>query len=121
MCDPTSPVRLVSHFLAQILVFDVKIPLTKGDTVVFHFLSMNEQATVTKLVGMVDKASGEIKQKNPRFLPKNTTAVVEIKTLKPLCLETYKDFKELGRFTLRASGKTVAAGIVQELLDPSTK
>jgi hypothetical protein len=51
---------------------------------------MNEQATITKLVGVVDKATGELKQKNPRFLPKNTTAVVEIKTLKPLCIESYK-------------------------------
>jgi len=88
--------------------------------VVLHYLSMNEQATVTKLVGMVDRATGETKQKNPRFLPKNSTAIVEIKTLKPLCIETYKDYKELGRFTLRSSGKTVAAGIVQQLLDPVT-
>jgi len=33
----------------------------------------------------------------------------------PLCIETYKEFPELGRFALRDSGRTVAAGIVKEI------
>jgi len=121
LCEGSSPVRLTDYIAAQILVFDVKIPITKGDTVVFHYLSMNEQASVVKLVGMVDKMTGEIKQKNPRFLPKNTTAMVEIKLNRPICIETYKDFKELGRFTIRSEGKTLAAGVVQELKEFAAK
>lgn len=42
-------------------------------------------------------------------------AVVEIQTHRPVSLELYKDFKELGRFMLRYVGSTIAAGVVTEV------
>ena len=39
LSDAAAPIRLVTQFIAQILVFDVKIPMTKGDTVCL-FLSL---------------------------------------------------------------------------------
>lgn len=42
-------------------------------------------------------------------------AVVEIQTQRPVSLELYKDFKELGRFMLRYVGSTIAAGVVTEV------
>ena len=50
-----------------------------------------------------------------RCLVKNTTAVVEIEVDRPVCIELYSDFKDLGRFMLRSSGTTIAAGIVTEV------
>lgn len=38
-----------------------------------------------------------------------------IHTYKPVCVELYKDYKELGRFMLRYSSETIAAGIVTEV------
>ena len=32
---------------------------------------------------------------------------------RPVCLELYKDNKELGRFMLRSSGHTIAAGLTE--------
>ena len=40
---------------------------------------------------------------------------VEITTESPVCIETYAESKELGRFMLRAGGKTIAAGMVTEI------
>jgi translation elongation factor EF-1alpha len=51
-----------------------------------------------------------------RHLGDQTTAVVEIVTQHPLCIEKYSDYKALGRFTLREGGRTIAAGIVTEVL-----
>lgn len=42
-------------------------------------------------------------------------AVVEIQTQRPISLELYKDYKELGRFMLRYVGSTIAAGVVTEV------
>jgi len=50
-----------------------------------------------------------------RCLMKNTSAVVEIEFERPVCLELYKDNKELGRFMLRYSGHTIAAGLIEEV------
>lgn len=51
-------------------------------------------------------------KKNPRCLVKNTTAIVTIETSRPICVELYKDVREFGRFMLRDSGVTVAAGLI---------
>lgn len=72
---------------------------------------------MSKLVSIVNKSSGEVIKKNPRFLTKNVTAIVEIKIkTRAVCLEAFKDSKELGRFMLRLGGNTVAAGIVLDIL-----
>lgn len=42
-------------------------------------------------------------------------AIVEIQTQRPISLELYKDYKELGRFMLRYVGSTIAAGVVTEV------
>ena len=39
-----------------------------------------------------------------------------IETTAPVCLERFKDYPQLGRFTLRDEGRTVAIGKVTKLL-----
>jgi len=50
-----------------------------------------------------------------RCLVKNTNALVEIEVARPICLELYSNCKDLGRFMLRSSGSTIAAGLVTEV------
>lgn len=51
-----------------------------------------------------------------RCLVKNSSAVVEIEFERPVCLEMYRDYKDLGRFMLRQGGHTIAAGLVEEVI-----
>ena len=91
-------------------------PVTKGFPVVLHYGPAQTQASIRKLVATVDKATGEVTKRKPRCLAKNCNAVVEIATEAPVCLELYSTVKELGRFMLRSGGKTIAAGLVTELM-----
>ena len=50
-----------------------------------------------------------------RCLVKGMNAIVEVQTQRPVALELYKDYKELGRFMLRYVGSTIAAGVVTEV------
>ena len=50
-----------------------------------------------------------------RCLLKNTSAVVEIEFERVVCVELYRDYKDLGRFMLRSGGATIAAGMVEEV------
>lgn len=106
----------MSRFLLQIVVFTVDIPITKGYTCILHHGSVQVAATVKKLVGLLDKTTGEVAQntKKPRLLTKGNNAMVEITTENPICLDLYTNSKELGRFMLRTGGKTIAAGMVTE-------
>ena len=97
-------------------MFAVDVPITKGYTCILHHGSVQVAASVKKLVGLLDKATGEVAQntKKPRLLTKGNNAVVEIATETPVCLDLYANSKELGRFMLRTGGKTIAAGMVAD-------
>lgn len=42
--------------------------------------------------------------------------VARIETSAPICLETFKHLPQMGRFTLRDEGRTIAIGKVTKLL-----
>ncbi|XP_065842838.1 HBS1-like protein [Oscarella lobularis] len=112
---PSSPVKAATKFKAQIIVFNIDVPITRGFPVLIHYQSVNEPGIVNRLVHSLDRNSGEIIRKKPRCLGKNSSAVVLIEPQRPICVELYKDCKDLGRFMLRSRGSTIAAGVVIEI------
>lgn len=110
------PVPMTMKFRARIVVFNVATPITLGYPVVLHHQSLIEPATIVKLKAQLHKGTGEVIKKNPRVLGNNSCALVEIGTTRPICMEKYADFKELGRVMLRVGGITIAAGLVTDIL-----
>jgi elongation factor 1 alpha-like protein len=125
LCDPAAVVPIVSRFEARILVLDPPMPLVQGVQVELHMSGLNEAAVISKLLESVDAKSGpsrpsgdaSTKPKRLRMLAKGTSAIVEIRVCRRICLELGADVKALGRFALRAQGNTIAAGVVTRLLD----
>ncbi|XP_029047251.1 LOW QUALITY PROTEIN: protein HBS1 [Osmia bicornis bicornis] len=115
ICIPQNPVPVTTCFEAHIVVFAVKIPIMKGLPVVMHQQSLVQPAVVTKLIAQIHRTTGETIKKKPRCLPKNSSAIVEIRTQNPVCMELYKDVKQLGRITLRVEGTTIAAGLITKI------
>ena len=117
LCPPNAVVPIVQRFKAQIVIFDIKVPMIPGYTVIFHQQALNAPATLKTLLAVV-KSTGEVIKNKPKALTKQTTAMVEVEITdaRGICLERFKDAKELGRFTLRKGGDTLAAGIVLDLL-----
>ncbi|XP_076129178.1 HBS1-like protein isoform X3 [Alosa pseudoharengus] len=114
-CDPKEPIKACTRFRARVLLFNIEVPITQGFPVLLHYQTISEPATIRKLVSILHKSSGEVLKKKPKCLGKGQNAVVEIQTQRPVALELYKDFKELGRFMLRYVGSTIAAGVVTEI------
>jgi len=123
LCPPKQPVRMVTKFTAQILVFDISMPIITGTQVELFHHSVNVPAAISKLLAINEK--GQVVKKNPRVLQKGTTATVEI-TIRAstgtsrspaIPLETAADNKEMGRVLIRRSGETIAAGMVTDLLE----
>ncbi|CAL7935325.1 unnamed protein product [Xylocopa violacea] len=115
ICNPQNPVPVTTCFQAHIVVFAVKIPIMKGRLVVIHQQSLVQPAVITKLVAQLHRVTGETIKKKPRCLPKNSSAIVELTTQNPVCMELYKDVKQLGRIMLRAEGTTIAAGLITKI------
>lgn len=121
LCDPQNPIKSAMRIQARVVIFNLQIPITKGFPVVFHYQSITEPAVIKRLVSQLNKNTGEIVRNRPKCLTKNSSAVIEIEFERPVCLELYKDFKDLGRFMLRSSGVTIAAGLVEEVLKFKSK
>ncbi|CAF0937206.1 unnamed protein product [Brachionus calyciflorus] len=116
-CDLISPPMPVSDRIrARVILFNLEIPMTNGFPVVFHYKSLNEAAVVKKLVSLLDKSSGEVVKEKPRVLNNGQSAIVEIKINRPICVELYQNYRELGRFMLRYNGVTIAAGQITEII-----
>ncbi|XP_032528780.2 protein HBS1 [Danaus plexippus] len=116
LSDPVQQVPVAARFEARLVVFNVKVPITKGFPVLIHHQSLVESASIVKLKALLNKSTGEVLKKKPRCLGNNSVAVVEIEVCRPICIERYKDVKELGRVMLRVAGVTIAAGLVTDIL-----
>ncbi|XP_051031330.1 HBS1-like protein isoform X1 [Phodopus roborovskii] len=114
-CGPKEPIKACTRFRARILIFNIEVPITKGFPVLLHYQTISEPATIKRLISVLNKSTGEVTKKKPKLLSKGQNALVELQTQRPVALELYKDFKELGRFMLRYGGSTIAAGVVTEI------
>ncbi|XP_033195022.1 HBS1-like protein isoform X1 [Bombus vosnesenskii] len=115
ICNPQNPVPVTTRFQAHVVVFAVKIPIMKGLPVIIHQQSLVQPAVITKLVAQLHRSTGEMIKKKPRCLPKNSSAIIEITTQNSVCMELYKDIKQLGRIMLRVEGTTIAAGLITKI------
>ena len=55
----------------------------------------------------MDKKSGEKSKTRPRFVKQDQVCIARLRAAGVICLETFKDFPQMGRFTLRDEGKDV--------------
>ncbi|KAG2377339.1 hypothetical protein C9374_009250 [Naegleria lovaniensis] len=114
ICPVGNEIKVTNRFRARIVTFDMKIPILKGSHVVLHLHNIDVPAVITTLECILNRQQ-EIVEKKPRCILKNSNAIVEITTETPISIEQYSDFPKFGRLTIRLSGETVAAGVVEEV------
>jgi elongation factor 1-alpha len=68
-----------------------------------------------ELVAKLDPASGQVSEKNPDFLKNGDVAIVKIKPIGNLVLESADKNPNMARFAIRDAGITVAAGVCKSL------
>src|SRR5271169_554429 len=112
---PSSPPTIAKEFLAQIIVVFHPTAIAAGYTPVLHAHTAQVAATITEIVAKIDPRTGQPTEEKPKTIKTGDSAIVKITPLRPVVLETFKEFPELGRFALRDMGSTVAAGIVREV------
>lgn len=117
---PDNPPTVAKEFKAQIIVIYHPTAVAPGYTPVLHAHTAQVAATITEFVAKIDPRSGQVVEESPKFLKSGDSAIVKIRPVRPLCIETFKEFPELGRFALRDMGTTIAAGVVQEITEKFT-
>jgi elongation factor 1-alpha len=118
------PPSVAREFEAQIIVIHHPTAMAPGYTPVLHAHTAQVAATLSEFVAKIDAKTGGIVEEKPKFLKTGDAAIVRVKPTRPLAIETFKEFPEIGRFALRDMGTTIAAGVVKgivEKYDPSAK
>lgn len=111
-----NPPTVAEEFTAQLVVLQHPSAITVGYTPVFHVHTAQVACQFTELVKKIDPKTGSTLEEKPQFLKTGDVAVVKIKPTKLLCIESAKDFPQLGRFAVRDMGQTVAAGMVIDVV-----
>jgi elongation factor 1-alpha len=116
VCDAASPATMAEEFTAQIAVINHPTVIAKGYTPVFHVHTSQVPCQFIELSKKLDPKTGQVAQENPDFLKNGDVAIVKIKPMGNLVLETQKDNPHMARFAVRDAGATVAAGICIDLV-----
>ncbi|XP_056390807.1 eukaryotic peptide chain release factor GTP-binding subunit ERF3A isoform X2 [Hyla sarda] len=116
LCDPNNLCHSGRTFDAQIVIIEHKSIICPGYNAVLHIHTCIEEVEITALICLVDKKSGEKSKTRPRFVKQDQVCIARLRTAGTICLETFKDFPQMGRFTLRDEGKTIAIGKVLKLV-----
>lgn len=103
-------------FEAEIEIYELlehKPIISKGYTCVMHCHTFADEIVVKDIMSVTEKnlASGLLETKDaPKFVKAFNTCRVRITTKNPLAMEKFETIPQLGRFTLRDEGRTIAAG-----------
>lgn len=130
LCDTQCPITVGKKFDAQLVILEHKSIICAGYSAVMHIHCAAEEITVNvssqrdsvfpcktywivililncyyifgqTLLCLVDKKTGEKSKTRPRFVKQDQVAIMRIECSGPICLEEFKKFPQMGRFTLR--------------------
>lgn len=117
ICDAAQPAKIVEEFEARIAVINHPTVIAKGYTPVFHVHTAQVPCQFVELKARLDPATGQVAQANPDFLKNGDVAIVRIKPIGNLVLETAEQNPWMSRFAIRDAGITVAAGVCKTLVE----
>lgn len=71
-----------------------------------HGLGPTANVCPQALMCMIDKKTGEKSKTRPRFVKQDQVVIMRLESAGAICLEVFKKFPQLGRFTLRDEGES---------------
>lgn len=117
LCDASNPIKTGKVFDAQVVILEHKSIICAGYSAVMHIHCAAEEITVKALICLVDKKTGDKSKTRPRFVKQDQVAIMRIECSGLICLEQFKLFPQMGRFTLRDENKTIAIGKVLKVVE----
>ncbi|KAJ7276372.1 P-loop containing nucleoside triphosphate hydrolase protein [Mycena haematopus] len=121
LTSPEKPIHAVRQFQAELAILEHKSIICAGYSAVMHIHTLSEEVTLPALLHYFDKATGRKSRKPPQFAKRGQKIVALIETSAPVCVERFADYPQLGRFTLRDEGRTIAIGKVTKLIEGSVE
>ncbi|XP_042517999.1 elongation factor 1-alpha isoform X4 [Macadamia integrifolia] len=117
LCHPDFPVAVATHLELKVLTLEAAMPILIGSQVEFHVHHAKKAARVVRILSLLDQKTGKVTKRAPRCLTAKQSAVIEVVLGEAVCIREFSDCRALGRVFLRASGRTIAVGIVTRIIE----
>eukprot|EP00211_Chloroparvula_japonica_P001744 CAMPEP_0119123456 /NCGR_PEP_ID=MMETSP1310-20130426/3398_1 /TAXON_ID=464262 /ORGANISM="Genus nov. species nov., Strain RCC2339" /LENGTH=537 /DNA_ID=CAMNT_0007113277 /DNA_START=46 /DNA_END=1659 /DNA_ORIENTATION=+ len=114
LCSPGDLCKCVRAFDAQLVMMNLRSVFSAGYQAVLHLHTAVEEVKVRVILSQTDKKTKKVTKK-PTFLQNGAIATVRLQVPHNICIELFSDYQQLGRFTLRDEGRTIAIGKVVDL------
>jgi elongation factor 1-alpha len=116
MGHPDNPPTVAKEFTAKIAVLNHPTVITPGYAPVFHCHTAQVSCKIKEIKRKFDPKTGQTSQEKPDFIKNGDMAEIVVEPLTPLCIEKHSDFPQMAKFAIRDMGRTVAAGMVIDLV-----
>ncbi|RYO90389.1 hypothetical protein DL762_002719 [Monosporascus cannonballus] len=119
LCSPKRLVHNVKFFEAQIKILELKSILSAGFNCVLHVHSAVEEVTFAALLHKLQPKTNRKSKLPPTHARKGDSIIARMEVTGgagTVCIERFEDYPQMGRFTLRDQGQTIAIGKVLKLI-----
>ncbi|KAI1848945.1 hypothetical protein JX265_001277 [Neoarthrinium moseri] len=119
LCSPKRLVHTVTTFECQIRILDLKTILTAGFNCVCHVHTAIEEVTFDALMHKLQKGTNRKSKLPPTHAKRGDSIIARLKVIGgagSICVERFEDYPQMGRFTLRDQGQTIAIGKIIKLI-----
>ncbi|KAI0007746.1 P-loop containing nucleoside triphosphate hydrolase protein [Xylariaceae sp. FL0662B] len=119
LCSPKRLVHRVSSFEAQVRILEIPNILTAGFNCVLHVHAAVEEVTFAALLHTLQKGTGRKSKRPPTHAKRGDSIIARLQVTSgvgSVCVEKFEDYPQMGRFTLRNQGQTIAIGKITKLI-----
>jgi len=109
------PCAAVESFEAQVIVMNHK-NIMNGYAPVIDCHTAHVACKWEHIKNRIDRRTNKVAEENPKSIKTGDAADVILKPMRPLVVESFKQYPPLGRFAVRDMRMTVAVGVVNSIV-----
>jgi elongation factor 1-alpha len=121
--DSKHPPREAKTFTATVIVVNHPSGISPGYAPVVDCHTSHTACKFMEIPEKNDKRTGVKLEDNPKLVKTGEACTAILKPMRPMCVESFKEFPPLGRFAVRDMRQTVAVGVIKsvEFVDMDSK
>ena len=111
-----TPFVLTTRVLVKVYLTGKKSLIAPGYKATLHVHTLETEAVFEKLYAVASAESGKIIKRRPLFVRGTEVVLAVLRVEEPMCVETTKDFGQMGGFSLREGHDLIGVGVVMKVL-----
>lgn len=105
------------EFIAEVVVL-TDLNIGNGDVLAIRVGTAGRRCKVRSILEKMDAVNFASQDRFPTSLRDGDVGKIRFVSLEPICIETYSEIPELGRFVIEGKKRTAGAGLVLRIEQP---